>query len=350
MLNPPVFSNFHDSPLPSMKKILFFFCFSIQIHVNAQDAASAANRFLGLLDEKSKAKAQYVLDDPERVNWHFVPRERNGVAFKNLTQPQRDGALALLRISMSEKGYGKANEIMANENILREVEGRAPGDTHRDPLNYYVTIFGTPSADKPWGWRLEGHHLAINFTFDHRELVSSTPTFWGSNPGIVQNGPQKGKEMLKLETDLGFELANSLTEEQKKIGIIAETAPAEIITGNNRHAEELKPQGISYAAMNDNQQRLLTQLLDVFIQKYELGFSRKLMDKITKAGIKNLSFAWAGSLKPGIPNYYRIQGPMLLIEYDNTQNNANHVHTVVRDLTNDFADDILREHYQKEHH
>ncbi len=333
-----------------MKKILFLFFCILQIGVNAQDAASAANAFLGLLDEKSKAKAQYVLDDPERVNWHFVPRERNGVAFKNLTQPQRDGALALLKISLSEKGYGKANEIMANENILREVEGRAPGDTHRDPLNYYVTIFGTPSQNQTWGWRLEGHHLAINFSFDRRELVSSTPTFWGSNPGIVQSGPLKGKEMLKLETDLGFALVNSLTEDQKKTGIIAETAPAEIITGNNRKAEELKPAGLLYSAMNGSQQKLLSQLLDVFVQKYELGFSRKLMDKVTKAGIANLSFAWAGSLKPGIPNYYRIQGPTLLIEYDNTQNNANHVHTVVRDLTNDFADDILREHYQKEHH
>jgi hypothetical protein len=332
-----------------MKKLLFSFFCLLQIHVNAQDAASAANAFLGLLDEKSKAKAQYVMDDPERVNWHFVPRARNGIAFKNLTQPQRDGAFALLKISLSEKGYGKANEIMANENILREVEGRAPGDTHRDPLNYYVTIFGTPSPDQTWGWRLEGHHLAINFSFDRRELVSSTPTFWGSNPGIVQTGPLKGKEMLKLETDLGFELVNSLTEDQKKIGIIAETAPVEIITANNRNAEVLKPEGLLYSAMNVSQQKLLTQLLDVFVQKYELGFSRKFMDKVMKAGMKNLSFAWAGSLKPGIPNYYRIQGPTFLIEYDNTQNNANHVHTVVRDLTSDFGDDMLREHYQKEH-
>ena len=333
-----------------MKKILFILCCVLQLHVNAQDAASAANAFLGLLDEKSKATAHYVLDDPERVNWHFVPRERKGVAFKNLTQPQRDGALALLKVSLSEKGYGKANEIMANENILREVEGRAAGDTYRDPLNYYVTIFGDPSPAKTWGWRLEGHHLAINFSFDHRQLVSSTPTFWGSNPGIVKDGPFKGKEMLKPETDLGFELANSLTEDQRKTGIIAETAPIEIITGNKRNAEELKPAGLLYSAMNDTQKNLLTQLLDVFVQRYELGFSKKLMDKITKGGINNLSFAWAGSLKPGTPNYYRIQGPMLLIEYDNTQNNANHVHTVVRDLTNDFADDILKEHYQKEHH
>jgi len=332
-----------------MKKILFFFCYILQIHVTAQDPASAANAFLGLLDERLKAKAQYVLDDPERVNWHFVPRGRNGVPFRLMTQPQRDGALALLRVSLSEKGYGKAKNIMANEDVLRQVEGRATGDTYRDPLNYYVTIFGTPSPDKAWGWRLEGHHLALNFTFNAR-IVSSTPTFWGANPGTVLNGPEKGRQLLKLEMDLGFELVNGLTEDQKKIAVIAETAPAEIITGNNRNAEELKPVGLAYAAMSADQQKLLTRLLDVYIQNYEPGFSSKLMDTITKAGIRNLSFAWAGSLKPGVAQYYRIQGPSLLIEYDNTQNNANHVHTVVRDLTNDFGDDILREHYQREHH
>lgn len=333
-----------------MKKILFFYCCVLQIHVTAQDPASAANAFLGLLDEKSKAKAQYVLDDPERVNWHFVPRGRNGVPFRLLTQPQRDGALTLLRVSLSEKGYGKAKNIMANENVLRGVEGRPAGDTYRDPLNYYVTIFGTPSPDKPWGWRLEGHHLAINFTFNDKKMASATPTFWGANPGTVLNGPEKGRQLLKQEMDLGFELVNSFTEDQKKTAIIAEKAPEEIITGNNRNAQELKPVGLVYTAMNGDQQKLLSRLLDVYVQNYEPGFSANLMDKITKAGIKNLSFAWAGSLKPGIAQYYRIQGPMLLIEYDNTQNNANHVHTVVRDLTNDFADDILREHYQREHH
>jgi hypothetical protein len=255
----------------------------------------------------------------------------------------------MLRVSLSEKGYSKANQIMANESILREVEGRKPDDTHRDPLNYYVTIFGTPSPDKPWGWRLEGHHLAINFTFDQKKLVSSTPTFWGSNPGIVLSGPLKGKQMLKVETDLGFELVNSLNQDQRKIAIFSETAPAEIITGNDRTAQKLEPAGLPYASMNADQQKLLSRLIEVFVQNYQPDFGSKLMEKITKAGMKNLSFTWAGSLKPGIGEYYRIQGPTFLIEYDNTQNNANHVHTVVRDLTSDFGDDILREHYKREH-
>ncbi len=333
-----------------MKNILIVLLLVVTRITVAQDAASAANKFLATLDERSKAKAQYVLEDPERVNWHFVPRTRNGLNFKSMNAAQRDAALALLKASVSEKGYRKADAIMANEDILRQVEGRADGDTYRDPVNYFVTIFGTPSNTKPWGWRLEGHHLAINFTFNNNQLLSSTPTFWGANPGIVRDGPHKGQEMLKAETDLGFELVNSMTDEQKKVGIFADKAPAEIITGNNRTAVQPEPVGLIYSSMNESQQKLLMKLLDVYVQPYDKEFSAKLMEKIKKGGINSLSFAWAGSLKPGIPYYYRIQGPTVLIEYDNTQNNANHVHTVVRDLTNDFGDDILRQHYEQDHH
>jgi hypothetical protein len=157
------------------------------------------------------------------------------------------------------------------------------------------------------------------------------------------------KEVLKLESDLGFRLINSLDEDQLKVAIFSAKAPAEIITGNKRKAESLEQKGILYTALSDSQQKTFMELLNVYIDNYELGFAKTLRNKINDAGTANLTFAWAGSLKPGIGHYYRIQGPMLLIEYDNTQNNANHVHTVVRDLTNDFAEDILREHYEKEH-
>jgi hypothetical protein len=155
--------------------------------------------------------------------------------------------------------------------------------------------------------------------------------------------------VLKQETDLGFTLVNSLSTAQMKAAVVSQEAPADIITGNNRKAELQEPKGLGYTDMTDPQKKLLMQLLNVYVKNYQLGFSKRLMDKVAKAGIENLSFAWAGSLQPGAGHYYRIQGPMLLIEYDNTQNNANHVHTVVRDLTSDFAEDILREHYQKDH-
>ena len=180
-------------------------------------------------------------------------------------------------------------------------------------------------------------------------IESSTPSFYGSNPGVVLAGKERGKEVLKAETALGFALVNSFNETQLKTAMISETALTEIVSFNSRKAVPLEPKGLMYGAMTDKQKEMLMSLLNVYVKNYELGFSNKLMNKIKLAGYENLSFAWAGSLKPGAGHYYRIQGPMLLIELDNTQNNANHVHSVVRDLTNDFGDDILREHYQKEH-
>ena len=331
-----------------MRKLLFLCCI-LSFHSNAQELVGAANAFLGLLNADQKAKAQYSLDDKERFNWNFVPTQRNGVCFRTFTPSQQTSALSLLKLSLSEQGYKKAYSIMELENILRDIEGRETTDTYRDPINYYITIFGTPSKDKPWGWRMEGHHLAINFSSVNNEIGSSTPTFWGSNPGTIPKGEDKGKQILKLETELGFELCNSLTDDQKKKAIFSDRALPEIVMGNKRKAELIEPLGLSYREMSKGQQSLLLRLIEVYVNNYQFDFSSKFMQKINKAGIENLSFAWAGGIAAGKGNYYRIQGPMLLIEYDNTQNNANHVHTAVRDLTNDFAEDILREHYFKDH-
>lgn len=331
--------------------ILFLFCALFTIEANAQGSslAAKANEFLSLLNDDQVKKARYEFDDEERHNWHFVPRERNGLSFNDMNEKQRQAAHALLKSSLSDQGYQKATNIMALENILREVENRPADDKYRDPLNYYITIFGNPDGKNVWGWRLEGHHVSINFSSADNQIVSSTPTFWGSNPAIVRSGRHTGRQILKQETDLGFTLVNSLNTNQLKEAVISTTAPADIITGNQRKAELQDPKGLPYTSLTSDQKKLFMQLLNVYVKNYQLGFSKRLMEKIEKAGIDNLSFAWAGSLQPGAGHYYRIQGPMLLIEYDNTQNNANHVHTVVRDLTNDFAEDILREHYEKEH-
>lgn len=331
--------------------ILFLFCALFTIEANAQGSslAAKANEFLSLLNDDQVKKARYEFDDEERHNWHFVPRERNGLSFNDMNEKQRQAAHALLKSSLSDQGYQKATNIMALENILREVESRPADDKYRDPLNYYITIFGNPDGKNVWGWRLEGHHVSINFSSADNQIVSSTPTFWGSNPAIVRSGRHTGRQILKQETDLGFTLVNSLNTNQLKEAVISTTAPADIITGNQRKAELQDPKGLPYTSLTSDQKKLFMQLLNVYVKNYQLGFSKRLMEKIEKAGIDNLSFAWAGSLQPGAGHYYRIQGPMLLIEYDNTQNNANHVHTVVRDLTNDFAEDILREHYEKEH-
>ena len=346
------FPNFRANPIYMRAGILFVAAIFILItkgQGQGQSVASRANEFLLLLDEAQLTKARYAFDDDERFNWHFVPRERNGISFNELTEKQRQAALALLKVSLSEQGYQKANNIMALENVLREVENRGNDDTYRDPLNYYLTTFGNPDPATEWGWRLEGHHISINFSSANGDIVSSTPTFWGSNPAVVRSGRFAGRQVLKQETDLGFTLVNSLDMRQLRTAVVAEKAPSDIITGNQRKAELQEPQGLGFSEMSEQQKKLFLQLLNVYVKNYQLGFAKRLMEKIEKAGIENLSFAWAGSLQPGAGHYYRIQGPMLLIEYDNTQNNANHVHTAVRDLTNDFAEDILREHYQKDH-
>jgi hypothetical protein len=333
-----------------MKKLLCALLFySTVLQAQSVDVTQRANDFLSTLSPTLKSKVQYTWADRERLNWHFVPKDRNGISLHDLNEKQRTVAFALLKASLSDQGYQKATGILALEKILQQVEGRGENDSYRDPLNYYFTIFGTPAPDKLWGWRLEGHHLSLNFSTAKGIIESATPSFWGSNPAIVPSGNERGKKTLKDEMDLGFELINSFSEQQLAKARFSETALSEIVSYNKQQAEPILPEGILYKDMKPEQQQLFIKLLNTYIKNYEFGFADKLMDKIKKAGVDKLSFAWAGALKPGSGHYYRIQGPMLLIEYDNTQNNANHIHSVVRDLTNDFAGDILREHYQKEH-
>lgn len=327
----------------------FLLISSFFAHAQKNVVLTNTQHFLSTLTPELKSRVQYSFDDTERFNWNFVPIKRNGLTYYDFTDKQRDAAVALLKSSLSEQGFQKAMAIVNLENILKVIEKRAPDSRERDPLNYHYTVFGEPVEGKPWAFRFEGHHVALNFTSIGGEIISSTPSFFGSNPGIVKEGESKGIEVLKQETKLGFELINALNPEQRSIAIFSEKAPAEIISGNKRKAVPLTPDGISFKELNKQQQTLFLKLLDEYVKNYAFGFSKKLMDKIKNAGMDNLHFAWAGSLTPGVANYYRIQGPMLLIEYDNTQNNANHVHTTIRDLKDDFAEDILREHYAKEH-
>lgn len=333
-----------------MKKLAFYLVFIAgPVWAQNQGLTTSAKNFLSTLNENQHKTATYEFADSERFNWHFVPKSRNGIALKDLSGGQKRMALELLRKSLSTDGYQKTTSIMELENILRDLEGRGSEDKYRDPLNYYLTIFGTPDEKGAWGWRFEGHHVALNFSTVNNQIESSTPSFFGSNPAVVPEGREKGKQILKQEAELAFKLINALSDERRTKAIISDTALDEIVSFNSRKASPLVPAGLRFDEMDETQKSMLTDLLNVYVANYELGFSAKLMAKIKKAGMENLSFAWAGSLSQGNPYYYRIQGPMLLIELDNTQNNGNHVHSVVRDLTNDFGDDILREHYEKHH-
>jgi hypothetical protein len=313
--------------------------------------SAAATDFLQMLSAKQKDKIQFDFDGDERYNWHYIPKSRKGLPLKDLSEVQQKAALDLLHTALSDTGFKKTTAIIQLENVLREVENRPANDEYRDPANYYFSIFGNP-ADSVWGWRLEGHHISFNFSVKNNVLVSATPGFLGSNPAVVLSGPEKGKHILKDETELGLALLHSLDASQLQKAMFDKEAPSEIITGASRKAMIEEPKGILYAELNDDQKKMFMQVLSIYIHRYTRLFAMNMMQEIEAKGLNNLRFAWAGAQQQGIgsPHYYRIQGPTIIIEYDNTQNNANHIHTVVRDLENDFGGDELLEHYKKGHH
>lgn len=311
-----------------------------------------AVHFLESLSTSQKSKAQFAFDDEERYHWNYVPVARKGISINELSPGQNAAAMLLLRNTLSNTGYEKTTEIMQLEAILKIVENRDDSDHYRDAGKYFFSIFGKPGQDSIWGWRFEGHHISFNFSSDATGLVSGTPGFLGANPAMVLSGKEKGKEILKDETRLGFDLLNSLNAGQKTKAIISATAFPEIITGASRKAEINSQEGILFSELESVQQQLFTALIGVYMQRYKEPYVSKMMNAIAAAGKDNLRFAWAGAQQhgPGNPHYYRIHGPTIIIEYDNTQNNANHVHTVVRDLKNDFGGDELLEHYKKHVH
>lgn len=315
-------------------------------HEAADDMVAAANRFLTALSPDLKQKAMYTLTDAERENWHFVPKERNGLPLKHMSAGQRDLALALLKTGLSHRGTAKAEAIMSMELVLKELEKGAP---RRDPELYFVTVFGTPTKDKSWGWRFEGHHLSFNFTVVDGKHVFFAPSFIGANPAEVRSGPRKGERVLAEEEDLGRAFVLSLDDAQRKAAVFAEKAPKDIITGAEKRVKPLSPDGISYAKLTAPQRDKLMALVKLYVGRWRTVLADETMAEIKGAGLEKIAFAWAGGFEPGAGTYYRIQGPTFLIEFDNTQNNANHIHTTFREFKGDFGHDLLREHYAKAH-
>src|SRR5438045_2896807 len=237
--------------------------------VVADEMAAAANNFLVALTPEQAAKAVYPIKDPEQFNWHFIPRERKGLPFKEMAPEQKHLAHALLSTALSHRGYLKVSTIMSLEQVLRDLEqGKGPT---RDPELYFVTIFGKPDAQGAWGWRVEGHHLSLNFMVVDGKEISVTPSFLGSNPGEVRAGPRQGLRVLGAEEDLARQLVKSLNNEQKKAAIYTNTAPREIITGNDRKARALTPMGIAAGKLNKAQTDLLWQVIREYVNRYRTG-------------------------------------------------------------------------------
>jgi len=308
--------------------------------------AESANRFLASLLPDQRAKATFAFEEEERQNWHFVPIERKGLALRDMTSAQKHLATALLSAGLSQQGFFKAETVMSLEEVLRAIEhGTGP---ERDPEKYYIPIFGTPSADGTWGYRVEGHHLSQNYTVVGGHAVSG-PSFYGANPAEVREGPRKGLRTLGAEEDLGRAVIQSLDAAQRKIAIVDPVAYKDIITFDSRQAAlKGQPSGLQASKMSAKQFELLMALLEEYARNMPDQLAEAREEQIKKAG-KDIYFAWAGGTQKGDPHYYRVQTASFLIEYDDTQNNANHIHAVWRDFNGDFGLDLLKLHYQTSH-
>jgi hypothetical protein len=311
---------------------------------------TAARAFLDSLTPELKQKAQFPLEAEERFVWFYTPVPRKGLTLKQMNATQRTAAMNLLRAGLSEKGYTKAETIRALEDVLAEIE---KNPTRRDKELYYFTIFGEPGPKTTWGWRYEGHHLSQNWTVVNGNALASTPQFFGANPAEVRSGPQKGTRALAAEEDLGYEFLRSLDDKQRAVAIIDPKAPNDILTTNMKEAAIQEDRGLAYAQMTTAQKALLVKLIEENASAQPEAIARERLAKLRSAGLDKVKFAWMGGLEKGEGHYYRIQGPTFLIEFDNTQNDANHIHLVWRDFKGDWGRDLIAEHYktaQPHHH
>jgi hypothetical protein len=315
------------------------------------DMTAAARRFLDSLGPDLRRKAQFPFADAERMNWNFLPGEYPGVTLAAMSAAQRAAAHGLLRSALSAQGYLKVTSVFALDLLLRQMSEKAgvpaPG---RDPERYSFAVFGDPGSEKPWGWRVQGHHASVQFTSVTNEIVCHTPMFLGANPSEVREGTASGLKVLAAEEDLARKLIKSLDADQRKRALISEKAPSEVALVPSRPANFLKsPVGLPASSMTVSQRATLAALLDVYINNLAPELAAAERRRISGDAIDAVHFAWAGGLEPGEGHYYRLHSDAFAIEYDNTQDGANHIHTVWHDLARDFGGDPLAEHLKHDH-
>jgi hypothetical protein len=312
--------------------------------------AATAGALLSALDADQKSRASFEFDSQERQNWHFIPRARQGLPRRDMSGAQIDAADALMAAGLSEEGFRKARAIIEHEAVLRRVEDdegvrRFP----RDPGLYFYSVFGAPGEEGPWGWRVEGHHLSLNYTVVGGGAATPTPSFFGANPAEVKSGPEKGLRILRDEEDLARELYVGLDPQQRELALVYPVAPAEIITRASPRVGIDSRIGLPAEHMTADQKAKLMSLIEVYIGRKTDELAQTARRKLQQEGINGVHFGWAGGPHRGQPHYYRLHGPSFVVEYDNTQNMANHVHAVWRDVEGDFGFDALQEHYRHHH-
>ena len=331
--------------------LLLLLPFSLVAQNVKEDNSSKASAFVHSLNEQQKAKAVFPFDEMNRYDWHYVPASmlaRTGLAVKDMDSTQKVAFYELLQSFLSAEGYKRTQNIMSFEYILKELE---PTNPHRIPENYFVSVYGKPGTDSVWAWKFTGHHIALNFTIVDNKLAFS-PFLFGSNPAEVKEGPKKGMRIIKDEEDLGFELENSMNAEQKKIALFQLKAFTDIVTTNSAQVGPLQPVGILLKDINNDQKNLVNRIMVAYLSSMPVRLANARMKRIATEDKNDIRFGWAGGLVRGEPHYYRIQGKTFLIEFDNTQNKANHIHMVWRDFNGDYGEDLLKEHYMnsKHHH
>ena len=309
--------------------------------------SASARAFLATLNEKQRATASFPFDDPERTRWAYVPQNRNGLALKAMNAEQRAAAFAVLGTGLSGRGAKLAQGVIELEGILGQLEG-FPWIPRRDPELYYMSLFIPPGAGHPWGWRFEGHHLSVNVTGLGPQGQIVAPLFMGANPARVPSGPKAGFRLLGAEEDVAFALLNMLDPRQRAQATINAETFGNITSGTDPAVASMPFAGLPAAEMTVDQQRQLRRLLEVFAGWMADSSARSQLQGIDDVGFGRLHFAWAGAHQPQEGHYFRIHGPTVLVEYDNSS--ANHIHSVWRDLENDFGGDLLRKHYAQQPH
>jgi len=307
----------------------------------------SAKAFLNSLNVDQKEKVLQKFDDA-RMDWHYLPStmfHREGIYIRDLDETQRALLHKLLQNYLSQEGYTKTKNIIGLENVLRELGG----GSYRDPELYIVAFYGTPAEDRPWGWKFEGHHISLNFTVVNGQ-ISYTPRFFGANPAEVPSGSKKGLRVLKEEEDIALKLIAGMSNKQKEKAVISLHAYSDILTTNEALVQPLDKEGIQAGELTKEQQSLLKQLIMEYMSAMPQDLAQKRMRQVEESVFDNILFAWAGGIALHAPHYYRVQGDKFLIELDNTQNNANHIHSVWRDFDGDFGRDLILEHYKNSDH
>ncbi|QJR16187.1 DUF3500 domain-containing protein [Usitatibacter palustris] len=304
---------------------------------------AAAEAFIATVPEAQRAKLVLAFTDAKRDEWHYTPRSRPGLSFADLKEPQRKAVHDLLKSALSEAGHRKVVNIIELELVLRETQFGL--SFLRDPEKYSLVFFGKPDARATWGWRFEGHHLSLNFTLKGDAAVATTPSFFGANPAEVRKGAKQGLRVLASEQDEALKLLASLDEAQRRTAIVDDRSYGDIVTGASAKASPLEQRGLLASAMTPAQRAQLQKLIEVYADSFEPGLRAARLARVREGDAGNVRFAWAGTPGKGGPHYYRIQGAKFLIEFDASQDDGNHIHTVWRDFDGDFGRDLLREHH-----